>query len=218
MRLIRTAILTTLAVGTLLVASGGPADAQGRVPGWGAYETRGEAYENGYRRGYQNGAADSRSRRQSDVRRDREYRDGDWGYDRRYGTRDAYRRMFREGFEAGYADGYRGRGRLGDRRQLPQAPGYPGARDDRYGNYGNYGNRASSQVAFNYGYNDGYERGLKAARDRQAFDPYREGWYRDGDRHYDRDFGPREYYRQTYREGFLRGYEEAYGGNRLFRR
>ena len=71
----------------------------------------------------------------------------------------------------------------------------------------------SSQVAFNYGYNDGYERGMKAARDGKPFDPYREGWYRDGDRHYDSDYGPRDHYRTAYRDGFVRGYEQGHGGN-----
>jgi hypothetical protein len=220
MRAHRLAVLPALAV-VLLVAPGAPAHAQVRVPGF--QQVRGEAYDIGYRRGYQNGAADARSRRPAEFRRDREYRDGDWGYDRRFGSRDAYRRMFQNGFEAGYREGYSGRAFSGSRRPLPPVQGYRdsyprGRDDDRVGSWG-YGNRgvAPSRVAFNYGYNDGYERGVKAARDRKRFDPNREGWYRDGDRHYDSDYGPRDQYRASYREGFLRGYEAGFGGAGYYR-
>ena len=219
MKPMRIALWTMLTAAMLIPGSSAPANAQVREFGWGIYGGRGEAYENGYRRGYESGAADARSRRPSDVRREREYRSADRGYDRRFGSRDDYRRMFRSGFEAGYGDGYRGRGWSEQRRQLPPVAGYPypGRRDDgdRNGGYGANAWGRSSQVAFNYGYNDGYERGMKAARDRRPFDPNREGWYRDGDRHYDSDYGPRDLYRTAYRDGFLRGYEQGYGGNRF---
>lgn len=211
------AILPALAAAMLLVGPSAPARAQERVPAWGARSVRGGAYDNGYQRGYQNGVADARARRAADFRREHEYRDADWGYDRSFGSRDSYRQVFRDGFAAGYRDGYRRSGWDDDRRPLPQAPRYPdarGDRDDRYtiGVYGGYRNGTTSQVAFNYGYNDGYERGVKAARSHKRFDPDRDDWYRDGDRHYNSNYGPRDQYRATYREGFVRGYREGYGG------
>ena len=193
MKTMRVALCTMLAAAILILGSSAPASAQAWGSGWGTYAGRGEAYANGYRRGVENGAADARSRRPFDFRREREYRDADRGYDRRYGSRDEYRRMFRNGFEAGYAEGYRGRGWSEQRRTLPPVAGYPSPdRRDGYGGYSPDARGRSSQVAFNYGYNDGYERGMKAARDGKPFDPYREGWYRDGDRHYDSDYGPRD--------------------------
>ena len=196
MKTTRVALSTMLAAAVLTLGSSAPANAQVWDPGWGTYAGRSEAYENGYRRGYENGAADARSRRPFDFRREREYRDADRGYDRRYGSRDDYRRVFRNGFEAGYGDGYR------------RAPANWGV---GYGRYSPSSWWQFSRVAFNYGFNDGYERGMKAARDRKRFDPYREGWYRDGDRHYDSDYGPRDQYRPAYRDGFVRGYEQGYG-------
>jgi hypothetical protein len=207
MRAHHLAILRSVAVAASIAGSSAPAAAQVWTPQGDVYQMRGDAYQNGYRRGFQNGAADARSRRSFEYRRDGEYRDADWGYDRRHGSRDAYRRVFRDGFEAGYREGYNGR--------------HPGRRDDRYGSWGygdGYRTGGASQVAFNFGYNDGHERGAKAARERKRYDPQREGWYRDGDRHYDSDYGPREFYKPAYREGFLRGYEEGYQGRGDYRR
>ena len=217
MRAHRFTIMPALAAVILLGGASAPVQAQTRLPGWGAPDARGEAgeaYNNGYARGYREGLEDARSGHQADYRREREYRNADWGYNGRYGSRDEYKRVFRGGFEAGYRDAFSGRGGMGSRLPLPTAPGYPTRRDgdDSAWGYGSYGNGASSRVAFNYGYNDGVERGVKAARSRKAFDPNREGWYRDGDRHYDGDFGPRDRYKASYREGFLRGYEEGYRG------
>jgi hypothetical protein len=204
----RFAILPALASAMLLFGPSTPAHAQVRVPEWGARDrdVRNEAYTNGYDRGYREGTGDARSGRSTDYRRVREYRDADWGYHDRYGSRDQYKREFRQGFEAGYRDAFSGV------RRSVRAPLPPYAdRDYGYGapGYGAYG-YGNLQVAANYGYNDGYERGVKAARSRKAFDPNREGWYRDGDRHYDRDYGSRERYRASYREGFLRGYNAGY--------
>jgi hypothetical protein len=215
----RYAMLPALAVAMFLGGCAIPVGAQVRYPGRGVYDVRGPAYDNGYRRGYDQGIADARSRRAADVRRQREYRDGDWGYDRRLGSKGEYKERFRDGFEAGYRQGYGGAGWTGDRdrRTLPPGERYPDQRG-AYGNWGYGGRGNTSQLAFNYGYNDGYDRGAKAARGRKAFDPNREDWYRDGDRHYDDDYGPRDQYRAAYRDGFMRGYEEGYGKYGYYRR
>ena len=60
-------------------------------------------------------------------------------------------------------------------------------------------------------FREGYEAGLKAARDRRPFDLSRESRYRSADSRYDRDyFGPKEIYRSFYRDAFSGGYERAY--------
>ena len=56
------------------------------------------------------------------------------------------------------------------------------------GGYGNYYGYGAREYALNRGYNDGYEQGFEAARDRDRFDPRRERWYRDAERGYDRDY------------------------------
>jgi hypothetical protein len=73
----------------------------------GRYGTGGVAFDNGYRDGLEKGREDGRKNRSYDpVRHDR-YRDGDHGYDRRYGSKDNYKLVYRDGFEAGYQQAFR---------------------------------------------------------------------------------------------------------------
>jgi hypothetical protein len=221
----RTGLVTALALVAVLGLTV-PAVAQpARVYGYG--EMQRLAYDNGYRRGLEDGQRDARDRRSFDARRDNDYRNGDWGYNRRYGPRGQYRQDFRNGYEAGYSAGYRGttgaygdQGRYGQGRAVPR-PGYPGGAypypNDRYPGdsrypqtpgYGGYGYGRSA--AFDNGYNDGYEKGIEDARDRDRFDPTRHGWYKDGDRRYNSRYGSREQYKITYRDGFRQGYDAGY--------
>src|SRR3954453_9753263 len=58
------------------------------------------AYDDGYRRGLENGQRDARDRRDFRIDRDRVYRDVN---DRRSG--DGYSRFFRDGYREGYTQG-----------------------------------------------------------------------------------------------------------------
>jgi hypothetical protein len=93
--------------------------------------------------------------------------------------------------------------------QYPPPPPYAGrGRPGEYGDYRGYGGR---EYALNRGFNDGYQQGFEAARDRDRYDPRRERWYRDGERGYDRDYRmSRGEYRDLFRRGFLEGYEAGY--------
>jgi hypothetical protein len=88
-------------------------------------------------------------------------------------------------------------------------PNYPNSPSPRGGVYrgGGYG---YGDVAYQRGFDDGYRRGMEAARDGDRYDPRREGWYRSGDRGYDRRYGSRDGYRQVYRDAFGRGYDQGY--------
>ena len=168
-------------------------------------DVRRVAYDNGYQRGLANGQRDARDGRRADFRDDREYRDADWGYDRRVGSRGQYRQVFRDGYQAGYVEGYRrfaDAGRYGEGRAVPRYTEPP--RDERYGRYG------TNDVAFRNGFEDGREKGAKDARSRRSFDPMRHDWFRDGDRHYDGRYGSKQQYREIYRDGFRQGYEAGY--------
>ncbi len=70
------------------------------------------AYARGYADGFDKGREDWQDRHRYDPLRHRDYKNGDKGYDRDYGSKGAYRQYYREGFRSGYEDGYRG----GDRR------------------------------------------------------------------------------------------------------
>jgi hypothetical protein len=86
---------------------GGPPVYSGRAPRGGTYGT--PAFENGYRDGYEAGRDDRNDGDRFDPIRPVRYRQGDRGYQSRYGSRDDYKREYRAAFQQGYADGYYGR-------------------------------------------------------------------------------------------------------------
>lgn len=100
--------------------------------------------------------------------------------------------------------------------QLANAQWYPSPRDRRGDRYP--GGRSSGRnrdgwyrsVAYEHGYQDGFEKGREDARDRDRYDPSRHKRYRKADHGYDSDYGPRDSYKLYYREAFTRGYAEAY--------
>lgn len=65
------------------------------------------AAERGFRDGYAQGRDDARDRDRFDPVRAKKYRDGDDGYDRRFGSRDDWKREYRAAFRQGYERGYR---------------------------------------------------------------------------------------------------------------
>jgi len=72
------------------------------------------AYDNGYRDGLEKGREDAGDRDSYDPVRHNWYRNGDRGYNSRYGTRDQYKLVYRDGFEAGYDQAYRSNARGGN--------------------------------------------------------------------------------------------------------
>jgi hypothetical protein len=67
------------------------------------------AVEIGFRDGYDEGLKDLHDHQSYDPVRSDKYRSGDHHYDRRYGTRDEFKREYRLGFEQGYERAYRAR-------------------------------------------------------------------------------------------------------------
>jgi hypothetical protein len=197
------------------------AEGQGRY-----YDTRRDAYDYGYREGVRAGEQDARRGDRFNYEDEREFRNGDGGYRREYGDRDRYRQTFRSGYAAGYNDGYRrnggynGRYGQGDPRDPRYGGGYGDPRygggvygDPRYGGrdprYGRSGGGYYS-IAFDNGSRDGFEKGQEDARKNRSFDPLRHSWYRSGDRHYERQYGSRDEYKNIYRRGFQEGYDRGY--------
>jgi flagellar biosynthesis/type III secretory pathway protein FliH len=65
------------------------------------------AFARGYSDGWDHGADDRRDRDRYDPVRHGDYRGGDDGYSRSYGSKDAYKNNYRAGFRQGYEEGYR---------------------------------------------------------------------------------------------------------------
>jgi hypothetical protein len=74
----------------------------------GTYGYNSVPYDNGYRDGLEKGREDANDRDSYDPVRHSWYRNGDRGYNSRYGTKDSYKLTYRDGFEAGYDQGFRG--------------------------------------------------------------------------------------------------------------
>jgi hypothetical protein len=185
------------------------------------------AYDNGYREGVQAGEKDARRNgRPKGFEDDNDYRRADKGWHREYGDREAYRYEFRRGYERGYRDAYSangaygGYGRQDGRRGGYGYPQYPGNGYPQYPN-GSYGGRyprggyGYRSPAAQYGYDEGYQKGRDDARDGDQYDPVRQKWYREGDRHYDDRYGSRDQWKNEYRDAFRRGYDEGYRTGRF---
>jgi hypothetical protein len=211
-------ILTLTAATALALALPVSARAQDvRFGGHGRYESgryqhdedgRRIAQDNGYREGLKHGENAARKGRPLDLAREKDYRNGDEGYNRRYGSREEYREAYRSGFAQGYREAYnrfgyrvRGGGWYAPRREAGFSIGGIGV--------GVYARTAS--IAFQNGENDGYQKGLDDARHGRYADVTRQRWYRNGDHGYHGDFGSKDAYRAQYRRGFEDGYRRAFG-------
>jgi hypothetical protein len=73
--------------------------------------------------------------------------------------------------------------------------------------------RENRNVAFDNGFRDGMNSGLKDLRQGKYYKPERHDAYEDGDRGYHGYYGDRDSYKSEYREGFLRGYQRGFNGD-----
>ena len=104
-------LLAGAAIGTTACAASIYDDGYRRGGGYPVYRGQSRAAEIGFRDGIEAGRDDARRRERFDPVRARRYRSADHDYDRRYGSRDDYKREYRSAFQAGYEQGYRGSGR-----------------------------------------------------------------------------------------------------------
>jgi hypothetical protein len=186
------------------------------------YEARRGAYDNGYREGLREGEQDGRRHSAYRYQDSRTWQRADKGYNRSFGDIDRYRQQFRAGFGEGYQAGYARYGQVNGPygRAIPRQDtyGYGNVYPDRRspdpyygGGQGPYGNgRYAYSAGYTNGVNDGLEKGREDARKRRSFDPLRHEWYREADRHYRREYGPKPQYANVYRDGFKEGYARGY--------
>jgi len=76
----------------------------------------------------------------------------------------------------------------------------------------------AQRAARDNGYRDGLKRGEDAARGGRALDIERERDYRNAENGYNRTYGDRNRYRDTYRGGFAEGYRDGYARRAVDRR
>jgi len=189
-------VIAAVACSTLALPASAAAQWNGRDDR-GAYGRVGsEAYQRGLSDGQRLGEDDARHGRAFNVQNHREYREADAGYGRNDGSRDLYRDEFRRGFTEGYRNGYRD-DRL-DRR------------DSRNGDWNRGAVRNPGQAR---GFSDGFRKGVEDRRANRRFEPNRFKEVRQGTAPgYNGDFGSRERYTLSYRDGFRSGYEDGFRG------
>jgi len=193
----------------LFFAAAGTARAQDRVVIYGgSMDAREHGYQHGYRDGLRQGRADLTSNSSPNYESE-DYRRADLGYEDYMGARPDFQRGYRDGYKDGYEDGYRNRPirseiyGLHDRYDPDRTP----RNDDDQQFYPNWG---YSDVAFDTGYRDGLSAGRSDYASRKDFKPEKHDSYEDGDHGYRKHYGTKEQYKEQYRKGFLRGYEDAF--------
>ena len=217
---------TLALVSAMAVALPMTAAAQSRLPQAGPrIQTQSPAFRTGFDRGLRVGEEDGRRNSRFDYASKSEYRNGDAGYNRNYGDRERYRSEFRVGFEDGYRQAYGryqsgnagngGYGGYNDGTWRPGTGGPPPWANGRGRGQGN-GSWQRNDLAFQNGFTDGYDEGLKDVRDRDQFNPSDEGRYRSADHGYRNSYGSKEAYRATYRDAFREGYENGYADGRRY--
>jgi ribosome modulation factor len=139
------------------------------------------------------------------------YKDGIW--DREHGPQERSRNWRNDGDAAAYRDGYNSGYRGGN-------GGYSDGRwgtwgdHDRYpnGGYGGGYNRDGVERARQMGYQDGMYEGSKDAQTGHSYRPTASGAYKDANHGQSVSGISGSDYKQIYRDAYMRGYEQGYGG------
>lgn len=167
-----------------------------------------QAHQYGYNSGYRDGVDKGRHEgRENDPY---DYRTPDWrqatrGYKNWMGPvnlfQDGYRDGYRTGFEAGFQSvnqGWRG-------------PSYRGPVYNSWSSYGRGTYRGWSDIAFNFGYQDGASVAREDIYKNKPYNPNPRGKYDDADHGYRSKYGDKSAYRAQYSNGYRAGYEAAAG-------
>ena len=189
--------------------------------GYGNYQNNNVANQNAYNYGYAQGQQDRASGRRFDAK------NGSYRIEKNY------RNMYSQGYQAGYYNQQAGvYGRRGDgdndrddrwRHDRgtwgygngPYNGPYNGGYNGPYGGYpsGAYG-YGNGNVAYQYGYKDGYDLGANDARRGAAYNDHGSGAYKHANNGFpggNKDAYQQEY-RQAYQQGYRAGYSQAGGG------
>jgi len=202
--------LGTLLIAVLFLASA--ALAQDNYGG--SADARDHGYQHGYRDGLRQGRADLNNNVRPSFDSE-DYRRADLGYEDYMGDRHAFQGGYREGYKSGYDDGYNNRrlrsdvyGLNGDTYDPDVRASRPDPESDRYSRWG------YSDVGFDTGYRDGLSAAQKDLRDRKEYRPEKHDAYEDGDHGYHKSYGDKGRYKDEYRKGFVRGYQDAFNRSR----
>jgi hypothetical protein len=175
-----------------------------------------KAREHGYQHGYRDGIRQGRADMKANVKYNpdsQDYRNADLGYEEYMGPREDFQDGYREGFRAGYDDGYNNKPVRGDVYGVRDEydPDRVPRRDEDADAYAKW---AYTDVATDIGYRDGLSAGQNDLRNHKQYRPEKHDAYEDADHGYRKDYGDKNLYKEQYRKGFMRGYEDAFHNQR----
>jgi len=174
----------------------------------GARKARDHGFQHGYRDGFRQGRADLKANVKPTVD-SQDFRNADLGYEEYMGSREDFQDGYRDGYKSGYDDGYNNRpvradvyGVRGEEYDPDRVPRRD--EDDRYAKW------AYTDVATDIGYRDGLSAGQADLRNHKEYRPEKHDAYKDADHGFRKDYGDKNLYKEQYRKGFMRGYEDAF--------
>ena len=180
------------------------------------------AQSNGYSEGFEAGLEDRARRDRMSYRDEREYTRADQGYRDSWGQKSVYQSVFRQAFARGYQEAYRGRARNRTydrdtvRRQYGQYGYDPFYRSPSYRTApAVIGQTELGQTAANRGFEDGYLRGqYDRGNSVRRPNPQGHGAYEHALNGWVEEWGGASAYQQIYRQYFVEGYQQGFGGRR----
>jgi hypothetical protein len=188
---------------------GGSRNTAGQSDYGGSRKAREHGFQHGYRDGYRQGRADLKANVKYNPE-SQDFRNADLGYEEYMGSREDFQDGYRGGFKAGYDDGFNGKpvrsdlyGVKGDDYDPDRVP----RRDEDADAYAKW---AYTDVATDIGYRDGISAGQNDLRNHKEYRPEKHDAYKDADHGFRKDYGDKNLYKEQYRKGFMRGYEDAF--------
>jgi hypothetical protein len=174
----------------------------------GSLNAKQHGYQHGYREGIHQGRED-RNRYEEHNFNTSIFKHADEGYERYMGEHDDFQHGFRDGFKAGYDDGFYGRPMRSDIYGLDDRydPDRTPRRDEDADAYSRWG---YSDVAQDTGYRDGLQAGRLDLDRHKEYRPEKHDAYEDADHGYQKSYGDKNQYKELYRRGFIRGYQDAF--------
>ena len=174
----------------------------------GSMNAKEHGQQHGYRDGLRQGRAD-RNHREEHSFNTEDYKRADEGYAKYMGEHDDFQNGYRDGYRSGYDDGYYGRAIRSDVYGLDERydPDRVPRRDGDADSYANWG---YSDVAMDTGYRDGLQAGQQDMRQHKDYRPDKHDAYEDADHGYRKNYGNKNRYKEQFRKGFVRGYQDAF--------
>ena len=175
----------------------------------GSRKAREHGFQHGYRDGFRQGRADLKANVRGNLD-SQDFRNADLGYEEYMGPREDFQDGYRSGYKAGYDDGFNDRpvrtdiyGLTGENYDPDRVP----RRDEDPDAYAKW---AYTDVATDIGYRDGISAGQADLRNHKEYHPEKHDAYKDADHGFRKDYGDKNLYKEQYRKGFTRGYEDAF--------